>query len=63
MRINRMIRTLVTSDFLLISGFAVFGPIFAIFITEKIEGGTLAIIELKAALWQLSVLPQQYFKL
>ncbi|OHB22911.1 MAG: hypothetical protein A3F96_02280 [Parcubacteria group bacterium RIFCSPLOWO2_12_FULL_40_10] len=53
MRINRMIRTLVTSDFLLISGFAVFGPIFAIFITEKIEGGTLAIIGFTSAIFQI----------
>ena len=53
MLINRMIRTLVTSDFLLISGFAVFGPVFAIFITQKIEGGTLAIIGFTAAVFQI----------
>ncbi|MEK7579740.1 MAG: MFS transporter [Patescibacteria group bacterium] len=54
MRINRVIRTLVTSDFLLISGFAVFGPVFAVFITQKIEGGTLAIIGFTAAIFQIS---------
>ncbi|TSC90294.1 MAG: hypothetical protein G01um10142_434 [Parcubacteria group bacterium Gr01-1014_2] len=48
-----MIRILVTSDFLLISGFAVFGPVFAIFITEKIQGGTLAIIGFTAAIFQI----------
>lgn len=53
MRINRMIRILVTSDFLLISGFAVFGPIFAVFVTQKIEGGTLAIIGFTAAIFQI----------
>ena len=52
MRINRVIRTLVTSDFLLISGFAVFGPVFAVFVTENIEGGTLAIIGFTAAVFQ-----------
>lgn len=53
MRINRVIRTLVTSDFLLISGFAVFGPFFAVFITQEIEGGTLAIIGFTAAIFQI----------
>lgn len=53
MKINRVIRTLVTSDFLLISGFAVFGPVFAVFVTEKIQGGTLEIIGFTAAIFQL----------
>ena len=53
MKINRVIRTLVTSDFLLISGFAVFGPVFAVFITQKIEGGTLQIIGFTAAIFQI----------
>lgn len=53
MRINRVIRTLVTSDFLLISGFAVFGPVFAIFITQEIEGGHLAVIGFTAAIFQI----------
>jgi len=53
MKINRVIRILVTSDFLLISGFAVFGPVFAVFITQKIEGGTLAIIGFTAAIFQI----------
>ncbi|MBI4117246.1 MAG: MFS transporter [Parcubacteria group bacterium] len=54
MKVNRVIRTLVTSDFLLISGFAIFGPIFAIFITQKIEGGTLEIIGFTAAIFQIT---------
>ena len=54
MKINRVIRILVTSDFLLISGFAVFGPVFAVFITQKIEGGTLAIIGFVAAIFQIT---------
>ena len=53
MKINRVIRTLVTSDFLLISGFAVFGPVFAVFITEKIQGGTLEIVGFTAAIFQI----------
>ena len=54
MRINRVIRTLVTSDFLLISGFAVFGPVFAVFITQEIEVGSLAIIGFTAAIFQIT---------
>ena len=54
MRINRVIRTLVTSDFLLISGFAVFGPVFAVFITKEIQGGSLAIIGFTAAIFQIT---------
>ncbi|MEK7659115.1 MAG: MFS transporter [Patescibacteria group bacterium] len=53
MKVNRVIRTLVTSDFLLVSGFTVFGPVFAVFITQKIEGGTLAIIGFTAAIFQI----------
>ena len=53
MKINRVIRTLVTSDFLLISGFAVFGPVFAVFITQEIQGGSLEIIGFTAAIFQI----------
>ena len=53
MKINRVIRMLVTSDFLLVSGFAVFGPIFAVFVTQKIEGGSLEIIGFTAAIFQI----------
>lgn len=53
MKINRVIRTLVTSDFLLISGFSVFGPVFAVFITQTVEGGTLAVVGFAAAIFQI----------
>ena len=54
MRVNQVIKTLVVSDFLLISGFAVLGPIFAVFIAQKIEGGTLGIIGFTAAVFQIT---------
>lgn len=41
------------SDFLLISGFAVFGPIFAVFVVDKIQGGSLAVIGFAAAIFQI----------
>lgn len=53
MRINRIIRTLVTSDFLLIGGFSVFGPVFAVFVAQQIEGGTLAVIGFTSAVFQI----------
>lgn len=37
----------------MISGFAVFGPVFAVFITQKIEGGSLEIIGFTAAIFQI----------
>ena len=39
-KINPLIRALIFSDFLVISAFAIYGPIFAIFISQQIEGGS-----------------------
>lgn len=44
MGINKIIRTLIASDFLLQSGWGLIGPIFAIFITEQIQGGSLVTV-------------------
>jgi MFS family permease len=49
LKINKVVLTLITSDFLLQSGWGMIAPIFAIFITKQIQGGTLAIIGLIAA--------------
>ena len=43
----------MTSDFLLVSGFSVFGPVFAVFVTQRIEGGTLAVVGFAAAIFQI----------
>lgn len=48
LKINKVILTLITSDFLLQSGWGMIGPIFAIFITKQISGGSLAIVGLIA---------------
>ena len=42
--LNKVIKTLITSDFLLQSGWGLIGPIFAIFITEQIKGGSLTTV-------------------
>ena len=47
--INKVIRTLITSDFLLQSGWGLIGPIFAIFLTKQIQGGSLVMVGFVAA--------------
>ncbi len=47
--LNKIIKTLILSDFLLQSGWGLIGPIFAIFITQQIQGGNLAVVGLIAA--------------
>jgi predicted MFS family arabinose efflux permease len=51
---NKVIRTLIVSDFLLQSGWGLIGPIFAIFITEQIKGGSLEMVGFVAATYWLS---------
>jgi len=52
--INKVIRILIASDFLLQSGWGLIGPIFAIFLTEQIEGGTIATVGFAAAAYWLT---------
>jgi len=47
--INKIIKALILSDFLLQSGWGLIGPIFAIFITEQIKGGSLVTVGLIVA--------------
>lgn len=47
--INKVIRTLIISDFLLQSGWGLIGPIFAIFLTKQIEGGSIVSVGFIAA--------------
>ena len=51
--INKVIKTLILSDFFLQSGWGLIGPIFAIFITQQIEKGTLAAVGFIAATYWL----------
>lgn len=53
MKINHTIRTLIIGDFMTNAGFSVFAPIFALFFTGQIEGGTLANVGFAAAITQI----------
>lgn len=53
MRINHTVRILITSDFLFNSGFSLFGPIFALFVTKQVTGGTIEMVGFAAALTQI----------
>ncbi len=51
-RLNKIIIRLITADFFLHSGWGLIAPIFAIFITEQIEGGSLEMVAFAvAAYW------------
>jgi MFS family permease len=52
--INKVIRKLIASDFLLQSGWGLIGPIFAIFITKQIQGGSVAMVGFVAATYWIS---------
>ena len=52
--INKVIKILITSDFFLQSGWGMIGPIFAIFLTKQIEGGSVAAVGFIAATYWLT---------
>jgi len=51
--LNKVIRILITSDFFLQSGWGLIGPIFAIFLTRQIQGGSLETVGFIAATYWL----------
>lgn len=53
MRINHAVRTLITSDFLINAGLTVFAPVFAVFVTGQIVGGTIQVVGFAAAIAQI----------
>ena len=53
MKINHVIRTMIVSDFYLNAGLSLYGPIFAIFITQQIQGGDLRVVGFGAAITQI----------
>ncbi len=53
MKINQVVRTLVLADFFVNAGFSVFAPVFAIFVTKQIVGGSLEVLGFGAAIVQL----------
>jgi len=54
MKINYVIKTLVLSDFFVNAGFSVFAPVFAIFVTQQIQGGSLQVVGFAAAIVQIA---------
>jgi predicted MFS family arabinose efflux permease len=52
--INRVIQILITSDFFLQAGWGLSGPIFAIFLTKQIQGGTLEMVGFIAATYWIT---------
>ena len=53
-KINPVIRFLTLSDILVISGFGMVLPIFAVYITETIEGGTVEVVGIAMAIYLLT---------
>ena len=55
--INKIIKVLMLSDFIIISAFGFVAPIFALFLTDKIQGGTIETVGYAAAIyWVAAVL-------
>jgi DHA1 family multidrug resistance protein-like MFS transporter len=53
MRISHVVKTLVLSDFFVNAGFSIFAPVFAVFVTKQINGGSLEVIGFAAAIFQV----------
>ncbi|OGN08065.1 MAG: hypothetical protein A3J46_01415 [Candidatus Yanofskybacteria bacterium RIFCSPHIGHO2_02_FULL_41_11] len=53
MKINHVIKTLIFSDLYLNMGLGLFGPIFAIFITQQITDGSIEVVGFAAGITQL----------
>lgn len=52
--INKVIKILIASDFLLQAGWGLSGPIFAIFLTKQIQGGTIEMVGFIAATYWIT---------
>jgi len=59
--INKVIRILIVSEFFLQAGWGLIGPIFAIFITQHISGGSLAVVGFIAATYWVTKSVAQLF--
>lgn len=53
MIVNRVIRTMLVSDFYINSGLSLFGPVYAIFVAGNIAGATIATVGFAAAISQI----------
>jgi MFS family permease len=53
-KINKVIKTLIVSDFLLQIGWGFVGPIFAVFLTRDIQGGSLKMVGFVASAYWIA---------
>jgi len=51
MKINNLIKILTFSDVLIVSGWGLTNPIFAVFVTQQIRGGSLELVGLATAIY------------
>ncbi len=51
MRVNNLIKILTFSDVLIISGWGLINPLFAVFVTQQIKGGGLELIGLSTSIY------------
>ena len=51
MKVNNLIKILTFSDFIVVSGWGLVNPLFAVFVTKQIEGGNLELIGLSTAVY------------
>ncbi len=49
--INKIVRTLIQTDLIFISSFGLITPIFAVFITKQINGGSIEVVGFAAAIY------------
>ena len=50
-KVNLIIKVLIMSDFLIWSSYQLFAPFFAIFVTDKINGGSIEVVGISAAIY------------
>ncbi len=60
MKVNHVIKTMILSDFYLNIGLGLFAPIFAIFVTKQIAGGSIEVIGFAAGITQIFKVVLQY---
>ncbi len=57
--INKVVRTLIQTDLVFVSAFGLVSPVFAIFITKQIQGGSVEVVGFAAAIyWILKAILQ-----
>lgn len=51
MKVNNLIKILTFSDFIVVSGWGLVNPLFAVFVTKQIEGGGVELVGLAVAIY------------